>query len=797
MTSKPKTATGALLPSLPKINRRRLLIGAAATVGLAIGYVVWPRNPKLNLAARADETILSGWLKIGSDGRIVVIVPQAEMGQGVLTSLSMIVAEELGARWDSISVEPAPLHPIYANKVVADEGLELLPKALRGIAGWVAHEVIERNAVQLTGGSTSVRAFYAPLRLAAATARDLLRKAAARQWGVDWKDCVAAEGLVTFRDKNASFAALSAKALEEDAESNPVYKDRTAYAIVGKNVPRLDIPAKTDGSAGFGMDVRLPGMVYAAVKAGPVSDGLLMDVEDRTIRGVRGIHGIVKGKTWFAVVADRYWQAKTAMDSLKPDFNFRSSQQVDTNWAMGNIRDALTKGDAHIYESEGDALAVIASSKNKLVAEYDVPYLAHAALEPMNATARENVDGSVEIWGPVQSISLVTWSVAKALDISTEKIRVYPTLIGGGFGIKVETEACIQAAICARSIRKPVQVIWSREEDFKQDKYRPAAMGRMAGSLDGKGKIAAWHCRIAGQSATGSVTDRYFPSYSSHEPDIASVQGAIKMPYDIPARQISHAMVKLPISVGFWRSVGHSYTAFFIESFIDELAHKAGSDPAAYRLAMLTKSPRHARVLKECIENAGPKVEGRGRGYALHESFGSIVALAADVSVGSSGEADVKRIVCTVDCGSMIHPDTVVGQMEGGILFGLSAALFGKVEFDQGLAKVENFDGYPIVTLKQAPEIAVHVIESGEALGGIGEVAVPPVAPAVANAIFDIAGVRIRRLPIAGQKLLSAAQIKDRLQLEALQGGAEVDTTPGNVAGDIKPFPEPTPESAN
>jgi isoquinoline 1-oxidoreductase subunit beta len=783
MTERAKTATGALLPSLPKLSRRRVLIGTGAAIGLAIGYVVWPRNPKLNLAARQDETVLNGWLKIGADGRVVVIVPQAEMGQGVYTSLPMIVAEELGARWDSISVEPAPLHPLYANKRIADEVLETLPKVLRGISGWAVHEVIERNAVQITGGSTSVRAFHEPLRLAAALARDMLRKAAARQWGVDWRDCTAVEGAVVFKDKRAQFSALAVDALAEDAPDDPEYKKPELYGIVGKNVPRLDIPAKVDGTAAYGMDVRLPGMVYAAVKGGPINEGLLMDVEDRTIRNQRGIYGVVKGKTWLAVVADRYWQAKVALDSLKPDFNFRSAEQVDTNWAHGNIRDRLAKGEAHVYESNGDALSIIEESKRKLTAEYEVPFLAHAALEPMTATARVNVDGTAEIWAPVQSITLVAWSVAKALDMDAEKVRVYPTLVGGGFGIKTETDACVQAVLCARQVGKPVQVIWSREEDFKQDKFRPAAMGRLTAALDGKGNISAFHCRLAGQSVSGNAAERYFPSLASHEPDVTSVQGAINLPYDIAARQISHALVQLPVPAGFWRSVGHSSNAFFVESFIDELAHAAGRDALEYRMHMLKNSPRYARVLKECAEKAGPASEGRGRGYALHASFGSIVAQAVDVSLNLGGAIDVKKVVCAVDCGKMIHPDTVVGQIEGGIIFGLSAALFGKIEFEQGYATAENFDAYPIVTLAECPEIEVHVIESSEALGGIGEVAVPPIAPAVVNAIFNLTGTRLRKLPIAGQKLVTDAQLKDMQNMEAAQGGILDDTAP---AADLK-----------
>jgi isoquinoline 1-oxidoreductase subunit beta len=386
----------------------------------------------------------------------------------------------------------------------------------------------------------------------------------------------------------------------------------------------------------------------------------------------------------------------------------------------------------------------------------------------------------------VQSITLAAWSVAKALDVDAEKIRVYPTLVGGGFGIKTETDACVQATICAKNIGKPVQLIWSRDEDFKQDKYRPAATARLTAALDDKGMIAAFHCRMAGQSATGSMSERYFPSFASHEPDITSVQGATNIPYAFGSRQISHAVVQLPIPVGFWRSVGHSYTAFFVESFMDEAARSAGQDPVAYRLSMLGSAKRHANVLKQCAEKAGPRVEGRGRGYALHASFGSIVAQAVDVSLSLGGEAEVKRVVCVVDCGSVVHPDTVVGQIEGGIIFGLSAAMTGKVEFEQGYAKPENFDGYPILTLARCPEIEVHILESGNPVGGIGEVAVPPVAPAVTNAIFDLTGIRLRQLPVAGQKLLSDAQLQQMQTIEEVQGGAVAEDIPETAPSDTQ-----------
>jgi isoquinoline 1-oxidoreductase subunit beta len=777
----PKTATTALLPTLPefpKLSRRKIIVGLFAGIGLGVGYVVWPRHPDLNLVARDDETILNGWIKIGKDGRVVVVIPQAEMGQGVYTSLAMIVAEELGAKWDSISVEPAPRHPVYANKVAMDEGLGILPRFTRGTAKWVVDKVVERNAFQITGGSTSVRAYHDTLRLAAATARDLLRKAAAREWNMDWQAIEINNGTVFAADRSIGFESLIAKINPDDAEENPKLKSKELFSIVGKNVPRLDIPAKTDGSAGFGMDVRLPGMVYAAVRAGPMNEGLLMDADDSAAKKMPGFIRTVKSKTWVAVVADRYWVAKTALDAVKIDFNFRDSEQIDNDWLKGNLRDVFSNGKAHVYEENGDPKQIIDSAKIKLTAEYSVPYLAHAPLEPLNATARINADDSIEVWAPTQSITVSINAIARALDIGIEKIRVYPTLIGGGFGAKAEIDAIVQAVICAKQVGKPVQLIWSREEDFRQDKFRPAFLARLSGSVDGQRHMSGFTARLASQSASGGFSRRAMPMIATDEPDVTSVQGLLQSPYDFGTRHIEHVVAKLPVEVGFWRSVGHSANAFFLESFIDELAVKADIHPVKFRLGLLKNAPRHLKVMQECAERAGPPAEGRGRGFAFHESFGSICAQAVDVAITSQGVAEVKRIVCVIDCGKVVHPDTVIAQMEGGIIFGLTAALFGKVDFNQGYSTVENFDSYPLLTLAQTPDIEVYIIDSDAPHGGVGEVGTPPIAPAVTNAIFNATGIRIRNLPIAGVKLLSAAAIKEAQKIEAFEGAAKESQVP-------------------
>jgi isoquinoline 1-oxidoreductase subunit beta len=748
-------ASKALLPSLPKASRRSVLIGVGAVFGLAVGYAVWPRHVRLNLPVRADEILISGWVKIGADGRIVVIVPQAEMGQGVYTSLPMLVAEELGARWEDVSVEPAPLHPLYVNKGMIEEAVMAMPSLLQGAGRWALGEVMERYTVHITGGSTSIKAFHETMRLAGATARDMLRKAAADQWGVNWKKVEAKDGMLHHEGRTLRFAEVAGKARTEDAPDSPVLKTRDAYRIIGKNVPRLDIPAKVRGSAIFGLDVRIPEMAYAALRQGPIGDGRLASYDRAAVTAAAGVLGVVEGDNWLAVVADRYWLARKQIDAMRIDFTDRASEKINIDWARGRLRVALESGEAHVYEREGDPEAGMKASGKTVSAQYEVPYLAHACLEPMNATARVNRDGSVDIWAPVQSITLAAMAVAGALGIETDKVNVTPTFIGGGFGRKAEPDVCIQAALIARQIQRPVQVIWDRPQDFQQDRFRPMALASFSARLSPQGRILALKCRSASQSVMGSTLGRVLPDMANHEPDGASVQGIVKLPYAIQDREVAHVVDIMPIPVGFWRSVGHSQNAFFIEVFMDELARAAGKDPLSFRLMHLEAAPRHARALRTAAEAAGPAVPGRGRGYALHESFGSIAALVADVSVSDGGDLTVHKFTCALDCGDVVHPDTVHGQLEGGIIFGLSAARSGKISFARGVVQESNFDSYALTSLADTPEIVTRIIQSGESLGGVGEVGVPCVAPALSNAIFAATGVRVRTLPIIDQKIAS------------------------------------------
>ena len=734
---------------LPAVDRRKFLIGAGIGAGLVIGYLAWPRERALNWAARPGETVVNGWVKIDRSGRVIVAVPQAEMGQGVYTALPQILADELGADWRTVGVEPAPLHPVYANTFMSAAAAEGLPSFLQGMGRWALTELAQRYAIQITGGSTSVMAFYDTLQLAGASARALLCQAAARRWDVDWRECDTANGFVEHQGKRLRFADVIDEVDPDDAPEAPALRETPR--LIGRPMARLDVPAKVDGSARFGIDVRLPNMAYAAVRAGPVDGAELASVDAAAAKRRPGVIGVVEGPNWVAVVADTWWGARTALDAVKA--TFETSEEVASSAAIAEaIGAALAGDDAEALRDEGDAL----EGAGVIQATYGVPFLAHACLEPMTATARI-VDGRCEIWAPTQSATLVNWRVADALGFSEDEVTVFPTLLGGGFGRKAEVDACVQVALIAQEVERPVQLIWTREEDTTQDKYRPAARARMRAKLGPDKKIAAWHARVAVPSVGPSFMSRNVPAFGGGggDADAQALEGALHMPYDLGAVRIEHAPIETPVPLGFWRSVGHSYTAFFVESFIDELAEAAGVDPLTFRLRLLTKSPRHAEVLRTAAAEAGfmgAAAEGAAQGIALHESFGSIVAQVAEVAM-KDGALQVNRVTCAIDCGRVINPDIVRQQMEGGIIFGLTAALHGAISFAGGRAEQTNFDSYPLLTMAETPEIDVHIISSTEPPGGVGEPGVPPIAPALANALFAATGVRIRDLPFAGKTL--------------------------------------------
>jgi len=740
----------------PLARRAFLIGGGVAGAGLVLGYAWLKRYPELRAPANPDQHLFNAWIKIGTDGTVTVFVPQAEMGQGVTTALPLIVTDELGADWTRVAVEPAPIHPVYANPAAVLDGMHgVIPRAIESGTIAAVSLVVRKMAVLATGGSTSVRSFREPLRMAAAAARTMLCMAAAQRWGVDWQACSTGDGKVVHGERRLDFGALADDA-SKLVPPDPVPLRQASQSWIGSGPPRLDIPAKVDGSAQFGLDIRIDKLVYAAIRQGPVAGARLERLDEKAARAVKGVIAVVRDDRWVAVVAESWWQAQSALDAAAPVFAPPQAQPPSAEQVHQLLNDALAGDGAHVYEEEGDAPepgSVEAAGLLKHQADYAVPYLAHACLEPMNATVRLG-EGRAEVWAPTQSPTAVLWAVARELDLDEQAVAVYPTLVGGGFGRKAEVDAVVQAVRIARKIGRPVQLIWSREEDLTHDVYRPAVAAHLAAGIDARGHVSSFDVRMAGQSVSQGFTARQLPLSAPATPDGTSVQGAIGLPYEFGYRRVAHTAVELPVPVGFWRSVGHSYTAFFVESFIDELAHQAKLDPLALRLGLLRNAPFHRKVLSVAADQAGwgaPLAPGRGRGIALHECFGSIVAQVAEVTVDKEGAVAVDRVVCAVDCGTVIHRDTVVAQIEGGLLFGLTAALHGQISFADGHVDQTNFDAYPLLGLAATPAISVHVVASTRAVGGIGEVATPPIAPAVVNAIFAATGRRIRTLPVGTQ----------------------------------------------
>jgi isoquinoline 1-oxidoreductase beta subunit len=733
------------LPKLPQVSRRKLMIGAGAAAGLVIGYAVWPRRVPLNLPVSEGETLINAWLKIAPDGAISIAVPQAEMGQGVYTSLPQLLAHELGADWRRIAVEPAPLHPAYANLGFASAP-ETEASFLGDMGRWVARQVISRFAVQATGGSTSVRGFWEPLSLAGASARAILCAAAARRWGIDAEACDTVDGHVVAGSQKASFAELLADIDIDDAPDAPALRPAGTGNLLGRPLPRLDTPAKVDGSARFGADIRLPSMVYAAVRGAPLGAGPLATAQLPDDAKTGGVIGVVSGPDWYATVADTWWAARQALDLVDGSFEpgtLAASEDIDDA-----LDQALHGNDGTVFAATGDVDAALAAGP-LIAVDYSVPFLAHACMEPMTATVRYE-GGKAEVWLPTQSATMVNWRVADALGIAETDVTVYPTLLGGGFGRKAEIDAAVQAALIAREIARPVQLIWHREEDIARDKFRPAAKARLRAVIDTNKAVAAFDIKIAAPNLSQSFMARNMPLLARGGDSEAMLEGAVDIPYAMPAFRAVHVDVPTPVPLGYWRSVGHSYTAFFVECFIDELSYAAGSDPLNFRLRLLPDGSREAEVLTMAASRGaflGGGEDHVGHGIALHRSFGSIVAHVVEVEAPSIEQVKVRRVTSVIDCGRIVNPDIVKAQVEGSVVFALSAALHGQVRFAEGEAQQQNFDSYPLLRMDETPAIDVFIMASDAPPGGVGEPGVPPLAPALANAVYAATGERVRDLP--------------------------------------------------
>ena len=735
---------------LPNIDRRRLLIGGGVGVGLLVAWSVWPRDYAPNLTATKGETIFGAWLKIGMDGHVTVAVPQAEHGQGVYTTLPQIAADELGADWRTVAVEPAPLNPLYANPMAADvlfEGaFDALPAPLRA-----SHAT--RTALMLTGGSTSVRAFEDDLRQAGAAARVLLCKAAAKRWKVDWQACGTAGGFVIHGGDRLRFGELAAEAVGGSLPNPLPLRSGEANRLLGQSLPRLDVPAKVDGSANFAGDVRLPDMVFAAIRQGPVGNSKLIAVDRAAADRIRGVLSIATTDDWVAAIGNNWWAANQALAALRPRFETRGAIVSDTS--IDAALTAALDGPGERMVAQGDLSAAFKGAR-LVTAEYRAGLAVHAAIETMTATAHFT-GGRLQLWLPTQAPGLARAAAASVLGISENSVIVHPMLIGGSFGANLEHLAAEQAAILARKIGRPVQLVWSRSEDMMHDRYRPPAAARMAARLGPNGQILGWLAKIAAPATGRELAGRLMGGDKAARAalslprigDAYAVAGARPI-YRIAAHAIDHHPAEIGVPTGHWRSGAHSYTAFFNECFLDELAHVAGIEPLSFRIGMLGGDARLARCLSTAAALGGWEggIQDSGQGIACHSFRGSHIAVLAEAHIDDQQRPVVDRIVAAVDCGRQINPDVVRQQIEGGLIFGMAAALGGSTIFTENVADARTFGDIGLPRLADTPDITVEMIRSEADPGGVGELGVPAIAPAIANALQAATGYRMRTLPL-------------------------------------------------
>ena len=704
------------------LTRRRFLkTSGAAASGLVLGFYVPPRGPEGRFVHAAEPFAPNAFVRISTDNVITIIVNQSEMGQGVYTSLPMLIAEELDADWKSIQVEPAPVAPEYANFFFG---------------------------MQLTGNSTSVRSSWQPFRTAGATARALLVEAAAQDWGVDKATLTTEAGYVVNGDKRASYGELAAKAATLPVPENVPLKDPKDFKLIGTNVKRIEGPSKVNGEAEFSMDVKLPGMLTAVVAHPPVCGGSVKKFDASKAEAVPGVVKVKLIASGIAVIAKDFWTARTARDELEIEWDDGANANLSTEALRTEYR-ALADTEGTVAEDEGDARTALVEASKTLEAVYEVPYLAHAPMEPLNAVAHVREDGC-DIWARTQGQSIDQTVASHITGLKPEQIKVHTTLLGGGFGrrVNVTSDFVADAVEVANGEGVPVKTIWTREDDIQCGYFRPMFVHKLEAGVDAEGMPSAWHQRLVGQSIMEGTP---FADFTIKDGvDAASVEGATHMPYAIPNRRIEVHNANKSLTVLWWRSVGHTHTGFVNESFLDEVAHAGGKDPYELRRELLKDQPRHRHVLELAAEKAGwgtPLPEGRARGIAMRKSFETFVAEVAEVSV-EGGKVRVHKVVAAIDCGIAINPWNVVAQVESAIVFGLTAALHGELTLDKGRVQQSNFHDYPMLRMDEMPEIEVHVVESDEPPTSVGEPGVPPIAPAVANALFTLTGKRVRRLPI-------------------------------------------------
>jgi isoquinoline 1-oxidoreductase beta subunit len=704
------------------VSRRSLLTGSLAG-GFLLAFHLPVRafnEPVQPPDETAGKFAPNAFIRIDHSGKTTLVMPQVEMGQGVYTSIPMILAEELDADFSQVMLEHAPpSDKLYGNPLFG---------------------------IQATGNSNSVRAWWKPLRTAGASARAMLVQAAAQQWQVDPASCTTANSEVMHKasGRKLSYGALVDAANTEMPPKDVALKDPADFVLIGKPLKRLDTPDKVNGKAVYGIDAMLPDMKFATLKACPVFGGKVAKVDDSAARKVPGVQKVVVLDDLVAVVGDHMWAAKKGLEALVVDWDEGPNQRVNSKEIWDDLRAASEK-DGAVAKSRGDIAKGLATG-DKLEASYELPFLAHATMEPVNATVHLKPD-SCEIWTGTQVIARVQSEAAKAAGLPVEKVIANNHLLGGGFGRKLEPDMVVAAVRIAKHVDGPVKVLWTREEDIQHDVYRPVYRDTIAATLSG-GKIVGWKYRVSGSS----IMARWFPPGFQHGIDIDAVDSAIDMPYDIPNFQVEYVRAEPPaVPTGFWRGVGPNNNVFAIECFMDELARKAGKDPVEFRRSMLGSQPRFLAALNLAAEksNWGEPLPARvGRGVCVQPSFASFIATVVEAEVDEQGEVKLRRVTSAVDTGIAVNPDTIMAQLEGGLIFGLTAALYGEITIDKGRVQQSNFNDYRMLRIDQAPKIEVHIIKSGEPPGGIGETGATAGPPALRNAILAATGVALRRLPI-------------------------------------------------
>lgn len=741
-------------------TRRAFLIGTGAVGGaLVIGTTLaWRRvadGQSFKPPVKAGETAFNAWLKILPDSTIIVQVPRQEMGQGIYTMLAMLVAEELDADWSKVRVEQALINPVYANTTALGDSA---PAPMQAAMTATARVL----GVQMTGGSTSTRDGWEPMRTAAASARSVLLAAAAAKWNVPVSELTVDKS--TIKHAGSGKSAPSGEFVQAAAALSPpsqvTVKAQKDWKILGTSPARLDVVEKSLGKAQFGIDARPEGLLYATVKHIPFVSGTLQEVRWKNGAPPKDVLHQVRGDNWLAVISTSYWSAKKALEEAEligggPTGTVLSSDQLATRY--NDVLDGKDGGFSPIrrtFGEHGNAEKVIAATavKQRVEASYSVPFLAHAPMEPLNCTVQIR-DGKVDIWAGNQAPTVVQWLAAGNVGVADDAVTVHTPYLGGGFGRRFDIEVIRQALACAKVTGgKPVQLIWSREQDIQHDAYRPAISCRFTAALDDKDGVSAWHHRIVGPSVSKSVIGRMNPAFAGDfPPDKTNAEGAAELPYAFANFKCDHAQVDLPVPTGYWRSVGNSYNAFFVETFVDELAAALKKDPYLFRLELLKQQPRFAKVVDAAASasqwsSSLPK--GWGRGIALAESFKSIACQVVDVEVVGK-DIKVRRVVTAVDCGTALHPENVKAQIASAAIYGLTAALKGSITLKEGVVEQSNFNNYGLMSMAECPQFETIIINSGAALGGIGEVGVPPVAPALGNAIFATTGKRLRSLPFS------------------------------------------------